>query len=411
MIKYGVIFPDWMDDHMQWETHLTSYSPMSAVYKSEKNKLASLLHDKQAIDYWFQPTFMKFSNPMESVLEPIHSQQLAISLAAEPSGAVALMNGINSDIFHVWDNLDLATTTSRIVESMSAPQQSWLDCMKLLDHNIFQPPQLQNFTEMVQRDISLQLAATERIMATLDFEAISRHLQIENQVMTGVMSSIAVVTASYGTLTESLLDLPNITQSPALVLPGATREIYTTGFALKTLGTWDERDEEEDDKEIQLVTKAELETSGCIALLQQFDPNLARPYIGARDALNGNNPDRARHFLISLRELWTHLLRHLAPDNLVFTWISENPNQQDLLHKGRPTRRARILYFFRDLNNGPLKEFLLQDTWAFVKLIELFNRIHELESGLTDEELRAIKLRSDSWLMFILQINTMSDAN
>ena len=51
------------------------------------------------------------------------------------------------------------------------------------------------------------------------------------------------------------------------------------------------RDEEEDDKEIQLVTKAELETSGCIALLQQFDPNLARPYIGARDALNGNNPD------------------------------------------------------------------------------------------------------------------------
>ena len=43
---------------------------------------------------------------------------------------------------------------------------------------------------------------------------------------------------------------------------------------------------------------------------------------------------------------------------------------------------------------------------ALVKLIELFNRVHELETELTDEQLRAILLKTDSWLMYILQISS-----
>ena len=39
------------------------------------------------------------------------------------------------------------------------------------------------------------------------------------------------------------------------------------------------------------------------------------------------------------------------------------------------------------------------------KRLELFNRMHELETELTDEQLRAILLKNDSWLMYILQIS------
>ena len=39
-----------------------------------------------------------------------------------------------------------------------------------------------------------------------------------------------------------------------------------------------------------------------------------------------------------------------------------------------------------------------------MKLIELFNRVRELETELTNEQLRAILLKTDSWLMYILQI-------
>jgi hypothetical protein len=119
----------------------------------------------------------------------------------------------------------------------------------------------------------------------------------------GLESSIAHVAASYGGLAQSLPNILAITRLPTFVLPGATREIYTTRFALEALRPWDERDQEEAETEIQLIAEAELETSEFIALLQQVGSGLARSYIGARDALHGNNADRERHILSSLREL------------------------------------------------------------------------------------------------------------
>ena len=80
------------------------------------------------------------------------------------------------------------------------------------------------------------------------------------------------------------------------------------------------------------------------------------------------------------------------------------PIKKNLLYEGKPTRRARVLYVCREINKGPLTEFVVHDTQALVKLIELFNRVHELENKLTDEQLRAILLKTDSWLMYILQI-------
>lgn len=114
--------------------------------------------------------------------------------------------------------------------------------------------------------------------------------------------------------------------------------------------------------------------------------------------------DRARHIQSSLRELWNHLLRRLAPDDLVAARIPGVSNQKGLLHEGKPTRRARVLYVCRELNNDPLTGFLMRDARAPVKMIEPFNRVHELETALTDEQLRAILLGTDSWLMYILQI-------
>jgi hypothetical protein len=157
-----------------------------------------------------------------------------------------------------------------------------------------------------------------------------------------------------------------------------------------------------DDAEIEMVAEIEQETSVSVALLRSLDPALATPYIGARDSLESSNPDRARHVLTSLRELWNHLLRRLAPDNAVLSWIPGN--RQGLLHEGNPTRRARVLYICRDLDHAPLSDFVDRDTSALVILVDLLNRVHQLESELSDAELRALLLRTDSWLLYILQI-------
>ena len=374
--------------------------------KTAKTALAKLHQDMEAINRLAKPSYLSLIEQMERSLEPIRRQHLEISRAFEMSGAMARIQEIVSANQHWQDLIKQATATSRIAESLSAAHQSWLDTIKPIQHDFSHLSQLQASAKLALCDTSLRLSATERLMAGIDFEAIRSRFQIEMPVISGLESSIAHVAASYGNLAESLRGISDITRLPAFVLPGATREIYTTSFALETLRPWDERDEDEAETEIQFVAEAELETSGCIALLQQVDPGLARPYIGARDALYGNNADRARHILSSLRELWNHLLRRLAPDDLVAAWIPGVSNQKDLLHDGKPTRRARVLYVCRELNNEPLTDFLMHDTRALVKMIELFNRVHELETALTDEQLRAILIRTDSWLMYILQISS-----
>ncbi|MEJ1360567.1 MAG: hypothetical protein RPU64_12480 [Candidatus Sedimenticola sp. (ex Thyasira tokunagai)] len=378
---------------------------MSDDLKTAKTALAKLHQDMEAINRLAKPSYLKVIEQMERTMEPIRRQQLEISRALEMSGAAARIQEIASANQHWQELIKQATATNRIAESLSAAHQSWIERIKPIQFDISHLSQLQASAKLDLCDTSLRLAATERLMAGVDFEAIRSRFQIEMPVISGLESSIAHVTASYGSLAESLREISDITRLPTFVLPGATREIYTTSFAIEALCPWDERDDDEAEMEIQLVAEAELETSGCIALLQQVEPGLARPYIGARDALYGNNADRARHILSSLRELWNHLLRRLAPDDLVAAWILGVSNQKDLLHEGRPTRRARVLYVCRELNNDPLTDFLMHDTRALVKLIELFNRVHELETELTDEQLRAILLKTDSWLMYILQIS------
>ncbi len=379
---------------------------MSDDLKTAKTALAKLHQDMEAINRLAKPPYLSVIEQMERTLEPIRRQQLEITRALEMAGAATRIQEIVGANQHWQELIKQASATSRIAESLSAAHQSWLDTIKPIQHDFSHLSQLQASAKLALCDTSLRLAATERLMAGIDFEAIRGRFQIEMPVISGLESSIAHVAASYGNLAESLREISDITRLPAFVLPGATREIYTTSFALETLRPWDERDEDEAETEIQFVAEAELETSGCIALLQQVDPGLARPYIGARDALYGNNADRARHILSSLRELWNHLLRRLAPDDLVAAWIPGVSNQKDLLHDGKPTRRARVLYVCRELNNEPLTDFLMHDTRALVKLIELFNRVHELETALTDEQLRAILIRTDSWLMYILQISS-----
>ena len=377
---------------------------MSDNLKTAKSALAKIHQDMEAINRLAKPSYLSVLEQMERTMEPIRRQQMEISRALEMSGAAARIQEIASANQHWQKVIKQATATSRITESLTAAHQSWLERIKPIQHDFSHFLQLQVSAKLALCDTSLLLTATERLMAGIDFEAIKSRFQIELPIISGLESSIAHVVTSYGSLSESLREISDITRLPAFVLPGATREIYTTGFALETLRPWDERDDEEAGMEIQLIAEAELETSGCIGLLQQVDPGLAQPYIGARDALNGNNADRARHILSSLRELWNHLLRRLAPDELVSAWIPGNANQQDLLNEGRPTRRARVLYVCRELNNYPLTEFLTYDTRALVKLIELFNRVHELDTKLTDKQLRAIILKTDSWLMYILQI-------
>ena len=331
------------------------------------------------------------------VLDPIQRQYEIISRSVELSGIASMNIEKAMKTRHMIDQATGLAATAAV----AASHHTWL---RNLNSVADQAAQLQIGVRSSLESIADRLAISERLFSGVDLDSIYRSIAVPEIRFLRLQDSINDMNAIYGKLAESIHRYPEITHLPRFVLPGATREVFVTGYATNVLGVSDEADAEQDDSlEIQsVVDEVEEETSICASLLKGVDPALARPYEGARNVLYGTNPDRVRHFLSSQRELWNHLLRIIAPDEQVQEWIPKD--DKDLLHEGKPTRKARILYLCRDLNHDSLTEFVIRDTHALVTLVNLFNRIHQLEPNLSDQQLRALQLRSDSWITYILQI-------
>ena len=70
-----------------------------------------------------------------------------------------------------------------------------------------------------------------------------------------------------------------------------------------------------------------------------------------------------------------------------------------------PTRQARLLFICRGVNHDPFRRFVNKDVSAHLELIQILQRgTHELSIGLTYEQLRALVVRTESLLRFILVI-------
>ncbi|MEZ4958463.1 MAG: hypothetical protein R2830_01470 [Saprospiraceae bacterium] len=136
-------------------------------------------------------------------------------------------------------------------------------------------------------------------------------------------------------------------------------------------------------------------------LLPKLNPNLLNMWLGARQALESNNADKVRHFTTSIRELLTQILHALSPDTELIKW-SNNPTEH--IQNNKPTRRARLLYIYREVNNDHFKSFIEADIKATLQFIDLFQEgTHSVKSKLTDKQLLSIKLKAESTLKYLLQ--------
>jgi len=136
-------------------------------------------------------------------------------------------------------------------------------------------------------------------------------------------------------------------------------------------------------------------------VLRQFDISLYRLLTGARGALASRNPDRTRHVTTSLRELLMHVLRALAPDQDVKAWAAE----PGLVENGRPTRRGRLLYICRKIGEGSLADFVQRDVSASLAFMDSLSAgTHVVQSSLTPTQLEAVVVRTESLLLYLLQM-------
>jgi hypothetical protein len=204
-------------------------------------------------------------------------------------------------------------------------------------------------------------------------------------------ASINEVLASYQSLMNDVIPIENFTGHPDVVRYLPTIEMYNTSVVTGQL-YFTEADDEWDD---EIITPDENE---LMAWLGSIDASFPMMLEGAKISANSQNPDHCRHFASSHRELCTHILHSLSPDEDVSEW-TDDPNH---FYEGRPTRRTRLLYIVRHYRNQPFVEFFLRD---FLNQIDLLNADqHRRNQDYTESELLLLHERFLSDLGFLMEI-------
>ena len=151
------------------------------------------------------------------------------------------------------------------------------------------------------------------------------------------------------------------------------------------------------------VQADQLEHAELLDGLKRISTDLDDRWRGAIFSLNPRNPDAARHFCTSSREIITQILDIKAPDELVFAALPDC----DKTDRGNATRRSKIRYFLHEqgMTDETLEDFVENDMENIVQLFRVFNDGTHGSAGTFDmPQLNAIKKRVEDGLHFLLEL-------
>ena len=137
--------------------------------------------------------------------------------------------------------------------------------------------------------------------------------------------------------------------------------------------------------------------------LRIVSEDLDNRWKGALYALNPNNPDAARHFCTSAREIFTDFIEMKAPNELV---IQFNPNYAKT-DRGTPTRKEKIKYMMR---NKQMDSSVINFADADIdNILELFHVLSDGTHGAAGRydfsKLTQVKKRVEQGINFLCTIS------
>ena len=335
---------------------------------------------------------------VDAAMRQMQKQQAAIHGMIENS-LVAHYTELSKAARQLYGLSSRTTLAPNILEQAHA---SWLS-----ELNRFAIPSnhLERVARMALSNISYEVAATEHFLSNFNYDILPRHLNIQLPVISGVQSAMSSLWTSYRGLTESFVSVENFVQFPSFVLPEATEGISVKSHALESLRLRPQPAGDGRSSETEIIEEGDDSAVGLSSLLGEIDLDLVPIYTGAMESLHGTNPDRARHVLTSLRTLWDAVFRVMAPDCAVMDWVEAQAlPSEEYFHEGRPTRRARLAYVLRYVNSGPITQYVDANVRAALKLHELFQRVHNIRSGLTEQQLRVVVLDTRVSLEYFIRI-------
>ncbi|NSX55691.1 hypothetical protein [Parasulfitobacter algicola] len=138
-------------------------------------------------------------------------------------------------------------------------------------------------------------------------------------------------------------------------------------------------------------------------ILEKISQDVQDRWHGALYSLDPKNPDAARHFCTSARELLTEILERFAVDEDVKNALSNC----ELTPQGKPTRRAKIKYFLHQQGVGDdaVTDFIEDDMKNVVQLFRVFNDGTHGSSGRFEHaQLLAIRSRVEGAVTFLWSV-------
>jgi len=206
-------------------------------------------------------------------------------------------------------------------------------------------------------------------------------------------TSTNVVTQAYKAI-ERKEDIGNFNNAHNEILEYAEREAANSAGVMNAL-----LDED--------ATTAEFENApdeGVLNFLKGMSSDLFNRWKGALFSLSPQNPDAARHFCTSAREVITQILEIKAPNSKV----KQADENVSLTPNGTPTRRSKIAFMLKTkgLWDETLEDFILADIDNVIDLFKVFNDgTHGSAGKFTLKQLIALRSRVEDALGFLSKLS------
>lgn len=204
-------------------------------------------------------------------------------------------------------------------------------------------------------------------------------------------ASVQSLTQTY-TATEASLSGRTLTPAGRELLDLGSEEAANSAYLLNAMdGDGDLDGDPSEDELREPSMQAELTT---------FGQDLVDRWTGALFSLSPRNPDAARHFCTSAREVLLAMIDVTAPD----AQVAELDPACDRTDKGVPTRRAKVGFLLRrkGVVEQSIESLVEQDMDNVLSLFRDFNNgTHGHAGRFTITQLNALRLRVESAIAFI----------
>lgn len=270
---------------------------------------------------------------------------------------------------------------------------------------------LNSISKMLTHETFLQQASTVHMcnalrmssyasLALIQHDKFGLAINLSNTFNHSLFINLKSLSKSYNYLLESAVELqPQYVENHKLFESLPAFSFYKAASFAKSISDFEEVELEIEGADIDEVLSDPF-TEDINQYVSEVGEDVLNLWLEARSALYGNYLGNERHCFICLRELFTHVLHKIAPDEGVLNW-STNPKH---LENGKITRAARLEYIYRKVNLPPFDDFLKADISYTLKIVSSLQRVHQAKLSLTPLQKKIIFEKFEVALKMLLEV-------